>query len=91
MAIAPEGTRSPTPRLVPLYAGAFRLALASGAPIVPIVFHNALDALPKHGRIVRPATIEVVVHPPISTETWTSAGLEREIDRIHKLYVETLA
>ena len=91
VAIAPEGTRSPTPRLGPFYAGAFRLALASGAPIVPIVFRNALDALPKHGRIVRPATIEVVVHPPISTEAWTSASLGSEIERIHKLYVETLA
>ena len=36
--IAPEGTRSPTPRLGTFKKGAFHLAMAAKAPIVPIVF-----------------------------------------------------
>src|SRR5262249_57054721 len=60
--IAPEGTRSATPRPGPFKKGAFHLAMGARVPIVPILFKNALDALPKHGLVIRPATVEVVVH-----------------------------
>src|SRR5262249_33654089 len=75
IAIAPAGTRSSTGRLGRFKKGAFHIALASRRPIVPIVIHNALDVLPKHGIIARPATVEVEVHPPISTENWSHATL----------------
>jgi putative phosphoserine phosphatase / 1-acylglycerol-3-phosphate O-acyltransferase len=88
--IAPEGTRSSTPRLARFKKGAFHLAMQAGLPIVPIVFRNALDALPKHALFVRPATIEVVVHPPIPTTDWTPQRLDREIAAIHRLYRDTL-
>ena len=91
IAVAPEGTRSPATRLGDFKRGAFRLALAARVPIVPITFRNSLDALPKHGRVVRSATIEVVVHPPVSTESWTSTDLEREIEKIRELYVASLS
>ena len=90
IAIAPEGTRSPTPRLGRFKKGAFHLALAARVPIVPIVFRNALDALPKHAMVVRPATVEVVVHPPISTATWSVETLDQQIAAIHKLFTDTL-
>jgi putative phosphoserine phosphatase / 1-acylglycerol-3-phosphate O-acyltransferase len=90
LVLAPEGTRSATARLGHFKKGAFRLAMAAGVPIVPIVFRNALDALPKHGVIVRPTTVEVVVHPPIPTTGWTVAGLDDEIAAVHRLYEETL-
>ena len=90
LAIAPEGTRSPTPRLGRFKKGAFHLAMAAKVPIVPIVFRNALDALPKHGVVVRPATVEVVVHPPIPTTSWTVDDLDREIEAVHRTYSETL-
>ncbi len=91
IAVAPEGTRSPATRLGRFKSGAFHLALAARVPIVPITFRNSLDALPKHGRVVRPATIEVIVHPPFSTEGWTSADLEREIEKVRELYVASLS
>ncbi len=90
IAIAPEGTRSPTPRLGRFKKGAFHLAMAARVPIVPIVFRNALDALPKHAIVVRPATVEVVVQPPISTKRWTAERLDDEIAAIHRRYEETL-
>jgi putative phosphoserine phosphatase/1-acylglycerol-3-phosphate O-acyltransferase len=89
--IAPEGTRSPTPRLGRFKKGAFHLAMAAKVPIVPIVFRNALDALPKHAIFVRPAVIEAVVHPPISTDQWTKETLDERIEEVHKLYEDTLA
>jgi putative phosphoserine phosphatase/1-acylglycerol-3-phosphate O-acyltransferase len=90
IAIAPEGTRSSTGRLGRFKKGAFHLALASRRPIVPIVIRNALDALPKHGIIVRPATVDVVVHPPIATEGWSLDTLDREIAATEQLYRDTL-
>ena len=91
LAIAPEGTRTPTPRLAPFKKGAFHMAMQARVPIVAIVIKNALDALPKHGLVIRPARIDVVVHPPISTRTWTRETLDERIAEIRRLYEETLA
>jgi putative phosphoserine phosphatase/1-acylglycerol-3-phosphate O-acyltransferase len=88
--IAPEGTRSPTPRLGPFKKGAFHLAMAAKVPIVPIVFRNTLDVLPKHGIVLRPATVEVVVHKPIATASWKRKDLDRHIGALHRLFEQTL-
>ncbi|MCC6848103.1 MAG: HAD-IB family hydrolase [Deltaproteobacteria bacterium] len=90
LVLAPEGTRSATGQLGRFKKGAFHMAMAAGVPIVPIVLRNTLDALPKHGIIVRPATIEVVVHPPVSTAGWKGEDIDRHIEEIRNLYVETL-
>ena len=88
--IAPEGTRSLTPRPGAFKKGAFHIAMAAGAPIVPIVFRNALDALPKHGLVIRPATVEVVVHPPIPTDGWDADELDGHIQAVRQLFLETV-
>ena len=90
LVIAPEGTRSVTPRLGAFKKGAFHIAMEAGVPIVPIVFRNALDALPKHALVIRPATVEVVVHPPISTEGWTAETLDRHVADVRERFIETL-
>lgn len=90
IAIAPEGTRSPTPRLGAFKKGAFHMAMQAGVPIVPVVFRNVLDAFPKDARIVRPATITARVLPPVDTTTWTLETLDAEIAAIRACYVEIL-
>ncbi len=90
IAIAPEGTRSSTGRLGRFKKGAFHIAMAGRRPIVPIVIRNALDALPKHGIIARPATVDVVVHPPIATDEWSPETLDHEIAGVEQLYRDTL-
>ena len=63
LAISPEGTRSPTPRVGHFKKGAFHMALQAGVPIVPIVIRNAGQLLwrgstvhaPGHGRRQGPA------------------------------------
>jgi putative phosphoserine phosphatase / 1-acylglycerol-3-phosphate O-acyltransferase len=90
LAIAPEGTRSITPRIGPFKKGAFHIAMEAGVPIVPIIFRNALDALPKHALVIRPATVEVVVHPPVPTHGWTADTLDRHIAEVREWFVETL-
>jgi putative phosphoserine phosphatase/1-acylglycerol-3-phosphate O-acyltransferase len=90
LVIAPEGTRSPTPRLGRFKKGAFHLAMQAGVPIVPVVFRNVLDAFPKDARIVRPATIEAVVLPPVQTAEWTVESLDSNIAEIRSRYLEVL-
>jgi putative phosphoserine phosphatase/1-acylglycerol-3-phosphate O-acyltransferase len=90
LVIAPEGTRSTTPKLGPFKKGAFQIAMQAGVPIVPVVFRNAIDALPKHAVIVRPSTIEAVVLPPIDTSDWTRETLNDEIEAIRARYREVL-
>jgi putative phosphoserine phosphatase/1-acylglycerol-3-phosphate O-acyltransferase len=89
--IAPEGTRSATKKLGKFKKGAFHMAMAAGVPIVPVVLKNALDALPRDGIVIRAATVDVVVHPPIPTADWKREDLDDHIAEIERLYEETLA
>ncbi len=90
LVIAPEGTRSPTPRLGRFKKGAFHMAMEAGVPVVPVVLRNVLDAFPKDATIVRPATIEAVVLPPISTSDWSAENLDAKIEAIRSRYLEIL-
>jgi putative phosphoserine phosphatase / 1-acylglycerol-3-phosphate O-acyltransferase len=89
--IAPEGTRSATKKLGKFKKGAFHMAMAAGVPIVPVVLKNALDALPRHGMVIRPATVDVVVLPPIPTADWKREDLDDHIAEVEALYTETLS
>ncbi|MCW5889726.1 MAG: HAD-IB family hydrolase [bacterium] len=91
LAIAPEGTRSATGKLGAFKKGAFHLSIAAGVPIVPIVFRNTVDALPKHGIIARPSEIDVVVHPPIETGRLSVHDVDRLMAEVERLYQDTLA
>ena len=55
-----------------------------------IKFRNVLDALPKDAMVVRPATIEAVVLPPIETADWSVERLDDEIQAIRARYLEIL-
>jgi putative phosphoserine phosphatase/1-acylglycerol-3-phosphate O-acyltransferase len=65
LVIAPEGTRSATGELLEFKRGAFFIARKLNVPIIPVVLHNVSDALPKGRLLVRPATIQVSVLPPL--------------------------
>lgn len=88
--MAPEGTRSRTLMPGPFKKGAFHIARQAGVPIVPIVFHNSLAALPKKGRIVHPATVRVTVLPPIDTTGWTYEDAGDAADALRARYVHVI-
>jgi putative phosphoserine phosphatase/1-acylglycerol-3-phosphate O-acyltransferase len=90
IAIAPEGTRSLGPRVGRFKKGAFRMAMAGGVPIVPIVIHNSIDALPKHGVIIRPASVTVTVLPPVPTGDWNHDNLDAKIEAVRSDYLKVL-
>jgi 1-acyl-sn-glycerol-3-phosphate acyltransferase len=49
----PEGTRSPDGQLKAFKDGAFRLSMAKGCLLYPIVLSGTADVLPKHGLVLR--------------------------------------
>lgn len=66
--IFPEGTRSATGELLPFKDGAFRLAIETGADLLPIAVAGTRDALPKHSWRFGYARGLVTVGEPIPTE-----------------------
>lgn len=75
--IAPEGTRSPTGKLMPFKKGGFMIAMAMGAPILPITIRGTRESLPAKGMLSKAGMeIHVTIHPPIpvpSTPSTTKA------------------
>jgi putative phosphoserine phosphatase/1-acylglycerol-3-phosphate O-acyltransferase len=88
--IAPEGTRSITPRLAPFKKGAFYLAMQAGVPLVPVVIHNAGDVAPKGDFVFRPATVEVDVLPPVDTSKWRRKTLGKHVAEVRGMFLQTL-
>ena len=88
--IAPEGTRSLTPKLEPFKKGAFHLAMQAGVPIVPIVIHNATDVAPKNEFVMRPATVRVTVLPPVDTSDWQVKTLNTHVRDVRNMFLRTL-
>jgi putative phosphoserine phosphatase / 1-acylglycerol-3-phosphate O-acyltransferase len=88
--IAPEGTRSLTPKILPFKKGAFHLAMQAGVPIVPIVIHNATDVAPKNEFVMRPATVKVTVLPPVDTSGWTMTRLGQHITDVRNAMLRVL-
>jgi 1-acyl-sn-glycerol-3-phosphate acyltransferase len=63
LALYPEGTRSPDGRLYRGKTGAVRLAIRTGAPIVPIGIVGTRNAMPPHARVPRRAPVVVRFGP----------------------------
>ncbi|MFY2862184.1 HAD-IB family hydrolase [Mycobacterium sp. THU-M104] len=89
--IAPEGTRVDTTEVGPFKKGAFRIAMAVGAPIVPIVIRNAEIVAARNSTTINPGTVDVAVFPPIAVDDWTVEALPERIAEVRRLYLETLA
>ncbi len=57
--VFPEGTRTYTGEVGDLKPGIFRVAVRTGAPVVPVAIEGAFDAWPRNSRFPRPAAIGV--------------------------------
>lgn len=89
--IAPEGTRMDTTEVGPFKKGPFRIAMAVGIPIVPIVIRNAELVAARNSTTINPGTVDVAVFPPISVQDWTVETLSERIAEVRQLYLDTLA
>jgi putative phosphoserine phosphatase / 1-acylglycerol-3-phosphate O-acyltransferase len=89
--MAPEGTRLDTTEVGPFKKGPFRLAMAAGIPIVPIVIRNAEFVAARNSATINPGTVDVAVFPPISLQDWTVETLPEHIAEVRQLYLDALA
>lgn len=88
--IAPEGTRLDTTEVGPFKKGPFRIAMAAGIPIVPIVIRNAEVIAARDSSTFNPGTVDVAVYPPIPVDDWTLEELPDRIAEVRQIYLETL-
>jgi 1-acyl-sn-glycerol-3-phosphate acyltransferase len=83
--IFPEGTRSPSGRLLPFKDGAFRLAVEAGVPVLPLTVVGTRNALPKKGWIMGRSVAHVRVLEPVETTGLTLADVPALRDRVRTL------
>ena len=63
--IFPEGSRTRSGKLMPFKQGAIRLALKTGAPVVPVTIIGGYRAYSRWHRFPRPHKLKVFYHEPI--------------------------
>lgn len=88
--MAPEGTRSCSPKLGAFRKGAFHVAMQAGVPIVPVVLRNAGEMMTRNGQAFRAGKVQVAVLPAIDVGDWTVADLDRRIASVRQQFVDTL-
>ena len=87
----PEGSRSKDGHLKKFKLGAFRLALETGADILPMVIRGTRNAVPKHSIILtKRSKISLEILPPISIKGFDGKKLPEEAERLAKLAWEKI-
>jgi len=79
--IYPEGTRSPDGRLYRGKTGVARLALESGAPVVPVVMLNSDEIQPTGQILPRVKRVRIRFGAPIDFSRYTGMAGDRFIER----------
>ncbi|MET4432671.1 HAD-IB family hydrolase [Mycolicibacterium sp. 624] len=88
--IAPEGTRLDTTEVGEFKKGPFRIAMATGIPIVPIVIRNAEAIAERNSGTFNAGSVDVAVFPPIDVGDWTNENLSERIAEVRQLYLDAL-
>ena len=86
----PEGTRSPDGGLLPFKPGAFDLAIASGAPVLPIAISGTRTCRPKGSSWFGKARATATVLEPISTTGLTRADVPALAERARQRIAQAL-
>jgi putative phosphoserine phosphatase / 1-acylglycerol-3-phosphate O-acyltransferase len=90
IAIAPEGTRSPTPVPGPLKKGGFHIAVQAGVPIVPIVIRNTGELMWRTSRWMYPGAVDVAVLESVPTSGWNEDDLNDHVAYVRQHFIDTL-
>lgn len=82
--IFPEGTRSVDGKIASFKNGAFRLAIESGRPVLPVVIMGSRDAIPKTSWVFGGrCDVQVEVLPPVATKHLTLEDVDTLREHVH--------
>ncbi|KAA3606042.1 MAG: 1-acyl-sn-glycerol-3-phosphate acyltransferase [Planctomycetota bacterium] len=88
--IAPEGTRSRKGGLQKFKTGPFHLAVASQAPLIPMVLRGVEQLNPMGKFLIRSGKIRIDFLDPISTEDWKSQTVRAHAQEVRQVFLEYL-
>jgi 1-acyl-sn-glycerol-3-phosphate acyltransferase len=80
--IYPEGTRSLDGRLRRFRRGGFFLAIAGGAPIVPVTIKGTFELMPKGQFGAKRGTVSVEFHPPVPVDGYSEGNVADLVERV---------
>jgi len=80
----PEGTRSDDSRMRLFKKGAFRFAIDTGLPILPVTVDGTCDVLPARRFDLRPGRARLVIHEPIATDGLATTDVPGLSDRVRQ-------
>jgi 1-acyl-sn-glycerol-3-phosphate acyltransferase len=89
--IFPEGTRSPTPELLPFKKGGFHLALDTGLEILPVAISGTERIMRKREWTIRPGAVRVTFCEPVEAPRGGKATLPRLMRTVRERIREALA
>jgi 1-acyl-sn-glycerol-3-phosphate acyltransferase len=94
--VFPEGTRSRTAELLPFHKGAFRIAIDTGLPLLPVVIEGTNRISRPESKVFHRGSVRVHVLPPIETAGMANKDdlaplLEEVQGTIQSVYTEMLA
>jgi len=88
--IFPEGTRSRDGKLGPFKKGAFRIAIASKLPVVPVSIRGTWEVWMPGAKVFYPGHATVVVHEPIPTAELDLTQIDELRNRCHAVIASDL-
>lgn len=83
-----EGTRSRDGELHPFKKGAFRMAISTGLPVVPVTINGTWEVWPPGSKLFYKGDASVVVHEPIATAHLTSADINSLRNQVYGVIEE---
>ncbi|NGY06778.1 HAD-IB family hydrolase [Solimonas terrae] len=90
VAIAPEGTRSYSPRIGAFKKGAFHMAHQARVPVVPVVFRNTGEVMGRNDQMMRAGTVQVAVLPPVQVVHWKVKDFGANVEAVRQDMIATL-
>jgi fatty-acyl-CoA synthase len=83
--VFPEGTFTPEDGVRPFQLGAFKAAVVTGAPIIPVSLAGTRKFLRDGTYLPRPTSVTISIHPPIYPQTPGNAKDQAESSDWHEL------
>lgn len=90
LVIFPEGTRSKGDQMGEFKAGSFKLATKPKVPIVPVTINGSYKAMEQNGNKIKPADIEIFIHPMIETAELTKEETDNLPDTVKSIIASKL-